>query len=1391
MRRRENGMMLMLFIFAGFIFPDTSFSQSFPYKFNYLTVDEGLSHTDANYVAQDHYGYIWIGTNFGLDRFDGYSVKQYYNKNVPLSNAFKNRIIHLFPDESGMIWLVTEDGLQCFDPKIERYTDFSVKGKKTSPAFWKVIKTKKNLIVGFADYKITLHTINGKFLEEKKLNLPSSTRFSDMTTDRNGGVYFSSDKGIWTLDTYNRLVKIEVSGLPSEELNHLFFDSHNNLLVSSGKSVFLTSKKAASPGLSQTDHFVKKQFTCKTEKEIIEITAGRKPEYWINTGSDLIRVDQDLNYIQTVNNKSAQLSLNSNVLVRAFIDRSECLWVGTSGGGINYCDLNQKLFYTLQHNPGDANSLTGNYIRSIVEEGENLWIATNTNGLNRYNLKTKIFTHYNASTGTTRLKDDVVDGLKLDRDGNLWIGGLKGIEILLPDRKTLWKPPGYEKFPKFVVNSLEQDYYGNIWFGNLDNLGVIWKDRTGEFHVKYYKEGQYILADKKKPQLFVATRHGLKRIMVDAEGNIIDTFYYRASSKPNSLSSDYPSPIRKQNDSIYWIGTIGGGLNRLALQTQTDAFSVKVFAENYGVFNDVEAIEIDDKGNLWMGGNGLQCLNPVTGKLIRYDKNDGLQGNSFKIRSSYKGADGRLYFGGINGLNYFYPDEIKANRIEARPVLTNIIINNKNPVYSDSDLPDHTIAHAIGYDKTLTLSYLQNNFVVSFSAMHFANPLKCRYRYQLVGYDSDWKYTDGKNPSAAYSNLDYSRYKFVVEATNNDGLWSKSRAETEIVLTPPWWKSEVAKMGYLLLFISALSGIYIYQARWYRLKREIEVRAINEKKREEMHLQREELYQQQLTFFTNISHEFRTPLTLILGPLESLISQNTNPSIDNSYQLILRNARRLINLISELMNFKKISDSLIKLQVHPLNINKFCVGLVSDFQSLAASKDITLKMKDHTEKNVYWPHTGLFDVQVLEKILLNLLNNAIKYTQAGGNISFEIFSDIEKFKPSFEVGFQLLNENHRAAKYLYFCVSDSGIGIASEAITRIFDRYYRIGRDQLGSGVGLALVKSLTQLHKGDIYVYSERFKGTEIIIGIPLGEENYTEAERVSFGSEPEVRMEPVDNSILAPLPNVETEVALEEKVAHKHILLVDDNEELRLFLRQTFEKYYYIYEAEDGNSALEIAAEKVPDLIISDVMMPGMNGIELCKLVKDRFETSHIPFVILSAKDALATKIEGLESGADYYFAKPLSVDLLLLTVHNIFERSEKLKSRYTKNYLVEATELVHSEKDKEFFQTLLALIEDNIQEPDLDVEFLCKHLYISRTKLYQKIKSITDQSVGEFIRTIRLKKAIQIMTHEDIAMNKVVDRVGMQSSSNFSRAFKKEYGKSPLQFMQSLKKNSVSNP
>lgn len=1364
------------------------FAQSLPFKFSYLTVDEGLSHTDANDVVQDKKGYIWMATYFGLNRYDGYAIKKYYNNNFPIKNAFKNRIRDLYPDDDGNIWLGTEDGLQCFDPRSEKYIDYINLKTHTSPFLQKIIKPKGKFLYGLLGDQLKIFTIKANTVDEHAIKAPD-VHFTDIVLASNGLFYLSSNKGIWILDKQQHLKKALIKNLENEELTVIYLDRHQNLITASTGKIFLIKNMLPKNNPSKKQFTIDKIALIPNTGQIKNIAQTEHGDYWLNNGHSLIRVDQNLGLSQTISSQSSQHSLNSNRLSEMLIDRSGCLWVGTFGGGVNYCDLNAKLFYTLQHDPKSTNSLSGNHIRSILCDGQQLWIGTNGNGLNLYNLRTKDFTLFGNSK-TVRLKNQTVSSLALDNDHNLWIGSESGIDILKPNRKDLYTPIGSEKFPCYVIETLVKDYFGNIWFGNhVNKFGVIYKDSKNHYQVKYYDEGYFIFADKNKPQLLVSSTNGLKRFIINKTGDIIETYKYKGANTANSLSSDYTYPISKRNDSTYWVGTMGGGLNQFILKNGKNNFSIKVYDGRFGVFNDVESLEIDDFGNIWMGGNGLECLNPKTGKLIRYDKNDGLQGNSFKVGSSFKGADGRLYFGGINGLNYFYPKEITVNKIAAHPAITDILINNQKPTYGKND-EANIIGEAIGYAKEMTINYLQNNFVISFSSMHFANPLKCRYRYKLVGFEQDWKYTDGKKPSAAYSNLNFKRYRFIVQATNNDGFWSNHVAEIDIVITPPWWKSNLAITFYTLLAITALSAIYIFQGRWYRLKREFIVRNINEEKREEMHKQRDELSEQQLMFFTNISHEFRTPLTLITGPLENLIHQNKDPNLDNPYQLMYRNAKRLLNLISELMNFKKIAENIISLKVENVDLNEFFISIGNEFENLAQSKNIAFTVIDHTKSDKTHIDEPI-DVQVLEKILFNLLNNAFKYTGTGGTVAFELFTDTERLLPSFEVGFELLNTKHTAEKYIYFRVIDSGIGISEESITKIFDRYYRISNEHLGSGVGLALVKSLTELHKGNLFVYSLRNKGTEIIIGIPLGKENYILSEDFLEDRLLQSKLEPIDNSILLPIPKHQDKPTYQQPGKTKRILLVEDNEELRLFLRNGLEANYQVYEASNGISAVELATEHIPDLIISDVMMPGMDGIEFCGIIKEKFETRHIPFIILSANDALGTKLKGMESGADYYFAKPLNMLLLLLTIQNIFEQAEKLKIKYATNYLFDATELVTSEKDKAFFDKLLGIIESNISDPKLDVDFLCDHLFISRTKLYQKIKGISDQSVGEFIRTIRLKTAIKIMTHEDVPIYEVAERIGLQSSSNFSRAFKKEHGKSPLQFIQSLKETPSKLP
>ena len=494
-----------------------------------------------------------------------------------------------------------------------------------------------------------------------------------------------------------------------------------------------------------------------------------------------------------------------------------------------------------------------------------------------------------------------------------------------------------------------------------------------------------------------------------------------------------------------------------------------------------------------------------------------------------------------------------------------------------------------------------------------------------------------------------------------------------------------------------------------------------------------------------------------------------------------RNAKRLVNLINELMDFRKTESGALKLNVMPGNIQLFLNEIVEEFSELAVQKKIDFVVKVPEDPGEVW-----FDRQILEKSAVNLISNSFKYTENGGSIKVEVLNSLENFKPGFENELTLKN-SYEGKKYMYLCVSDNGIGISKESIPHLFERYYKISDAHLGSGIGLAFVKSLAVLHKAHIYVYSQRNKGTQIIIGFPVNKEDYDAKERWMRDKEPGAGLESIGSHEYEHPVNIGEKIP--EGKTHNghaaHILIVDDNDELRRFLKESLGERYHISEAEDGPAGIIKVKEEFPDLIISDVMMPEMDGIEFCRHIKENSETSHIPFLMLTAKDGMESKLEGVASGADYYFAKPVSLQLLEMTIQNILTQKNKLKAWYTNEQYYEVKELVHSAKDKEFIEQLIAIIELQLSNPDMNIDYICTQIGMSRTKLYQKVKSITGESIGDFIRTIRLNKAVEIMTKQDVPLTDVMYSVGIQTQSYFTKAFKKKFGKTPSQFLKELHK------
>lgn len=553
------------------------------------------------------------------------------------------------------------------------------------------------------------------------------------------------------------------------------------------------------------------------------------------------------------------------------------------------------------------------------------------------------------------------------------------------------------------------------------------------------------------------------------------------------------------------------------------------------------------------------------------------------------------------------------------------------------------------------------------------------------------------------------------------------------------------------------------------------MKKIEEQKREEMH-------QLQLHFFTNISHEFRTPLSLILGPLEKLQKENPNP-YSHYYKVMYRNANRLMNLINELMDFRKTEAGALKLNVMPGNMKLFLEEIEEEFSEMAAEKNMDFTVHVPEDLEEVW-----FDRQIVEKIVVNLISNSFKYTETNGAIKVEVLKSLEGFIPPFENELIVKND-YRGKNYIYLCVKDNGIGISKESIPRLFERYYKISDSHLGSGVGLAFVKSLTTLHKGYIHVYSERLKGTEIIIALPVSKQDYTAREKWMSNKETGARLESINSNEYEIMAEEEIEFPNKEQKSAcpgaPQILLVDDNDEMRQFLKESLCPQYQISEASDGLSGLHKAIEEFPDLIISDVMMPVMDGIEFCRKIKQDSETNHIPFLMLTAKDAIETRIEGAESGADFYFAKPLNMHLMDVTIQNILNQKQKLKAKYSHDHYSEAKEQVHSLKDKEFIEQLINVIESQLSNPDMNIEYICTQIGMSRTKLYQKVKSVTGESIGDFVRSIRLNKAVQLMSEQDVCLADVTYSVGIQTQSYFTKAFKKKFGKTPSQFLKELQK------
>lgn len=1332
-------------------------------RFEHISVEDGLSHGIIYSVLQDGQGFMWFGTEDGLNKYDGYKFTIYRHDpddSLTLSHNYVRCIHESHHDGKSVLWFGTwGGGLNEFDRDKEQFTRYQFDSENPK-------SLSNNGIVSIFEEKsgelwvATSHGLN-KFDRERKefTRYMPDTEHNVKSTQDNwiSGVTGDPDASggvLWVGTFYGGLYKLDreigqFTNYPHDPQNPNSLSNNNiNSIYQDRSGVLWIGTEYG--GLNKFDPETEK-FThyfpdpndphSVSDNTVMKIYEDKKGVLWIGTlEGGLNKFDRETEqFTRYMHNADNPSSLSSDAVMSIYEDRSDVLWVGT-WGGLNKIDRSKQQFTHYMHIPGNPNSLSNSAVWSIYEDKWGfLWIGTWNGGLNRLDRKTGQYAHYlHDPINPNSLSNDTVTRIRESHHRGeevLWVGTRGGLNKL--DTRTeqftryLHDPGDPNSISSDIIRSMCVDKSGVLWIGT-HNGGLNKLDPETEQFAKIGRLVQVmsIYEDRSGGVLWVGTFGGLKRLDLETEQF---TRYRHDPDDPNSIGHNQVISVYEDQAGVLWVGTIGG-LNRFdRVKEQFTDYTVKD-----GLPNDViNGILEDKQGNLWLSTNeGLSKFNPETETFRNYDVYDGLQGNEFHHGAYWKGKDGEMFFGGANGFNAFYPDSIKDNPHIPPVVITDFQIFNE-PV---------KIEKHISVAEEIELSYRESVFSFEFAALDYRSPEKNQYVYMMEGFDEDWYHTDSKRRFATYTNLDPGKYVFRVKGSNNNGIWNEAGTSINIIISPPPWKTGWAYAAYVLLLGASVYGVWRFQVGRLKMRHELEMEHFEAEKLREMD-------EVKSRFFANISHEFRTPLTLIQGPLKQLLSDEFQGPPKKLYRMMLRNSHRLLQLINQLLDLSKLESGRMKLEVSQTDVTKLLSGIVLSFTSLAERKKITLTF-DVRDESV----TGYVDRDKIEKILGNLLSNAFKFTPEGGKIT--------------------VSAKKTAHDSMTITISDTGPSIPPDRLERIFDRFYQVDdsvtRRREGTGIGLALAKELVELHYGEIQVDSEVGKGTTFTVRLPLGKEHLKPEEIVK---------EPPEEPVA-----VEVEVAPQReqipstKKSAPVVLIVEDNTDVRSYIRSYLDRDYRNIEANDGKEGLKKAISKMPDLIVSDIMMPGMDGVELCKRVKTDERTSHIPVILLTAKADIESRIEGLEMGADDYITKPFDARELQVRVKNLIEQRRVLREKFGRKAVLEPKEIAITSIDEKFLQRAMDTIEVNISNPSFNVEELRKKLYLSRMQLYRKIHALTNQSPSTFIRTIRIRCAAKLLDQRFGNVTEVAYEVGFNNLSYFAKCFREIYGVSPSKYPQS---------
>ncbi len=1371
-------------------------------RFEHLTVEEGLSQNTIHAILQDSRGFLWFGTNDGLNRYDGYDFRSYMLDLEDSHSLVNNRIYALCEDRESNIWIGTRGGLSMYDRTRDRFENYTHQPENSSTLAHNFVRTlledsRGNLWIGTLGgglhrfdqenrtiIRLTLQTTG------PEQNILSDMNVTSIAEDDNGNLWVATrSPGISRLDPDEGLLvfypyKEMLGGSPAHDLGKtLFKDSRGMMWICTEGAGLLRFD----PAREMFVPFRSGSFILQNEivKGMAEDPAG---EYWIVTdGSGLCIFDPGTEEIRHLRmDRSDPGGLNSDGVYSIMIDNQSIHWIGTFSGGINKYDPSQSKFELYTYQPGNPSGLSYPSVLCFFEDDPGrIWIGTDGGGINIFNREEGSFRHFRYDpVKHSGLSSDVVTAINRDSWGYTWIGTFKGGLNRYNEKTGHWKqylsePGSQEGLPGNNIWAIHEDRRKNLWIGTSNGL-VLYDRRQDRFiripspvtsGTSFSNRINHIYEDK-DGNLWCG---GADLYSLDPEQRILSTVPLDSATEKRLQNFDIRAIYRDQRG-IMWVGSEGGGLMRIGSHPD----EVEHYLTRNGLANNsVHQILEDNNGTLWISTNsGLSNFNPVTKDFRNYDSHDGLQSNQFSYAAGLKTTDGLMYFGGVEGFNVFHPDSMGINTFVPPVEITEFRISNRPVPIGTRQSP---LQKHISETDEIRLGPKQSVITFYFTSLNYSSPARNQYQVRMEGFEEEWRDL-GTQRMSTFTNLDPGRYTFHVRASNNDMVWNNEGRALRITVMPPWWRSWYAFTGYGLILLILILSYRRFFLNQTALKHELALKELEKNKIEEIN-------KMELRFFTNISHEFKTPLTLILGPLEKILSQeNLAESLRKHLKMMQTNGARMLRLINQLMDFRKVEQESMSLKVMQFDIVDFLREIKSAFEDLAEIREITLHIHSNRDSVLAW-----FDQDKIEKIIYNLISNAFKYTPNLGTIGIRLIAGTPP-------GYLLDQDMERVCGtdrdgWISIEVSDTGTGIDADKFDRIFERFYRLDDEgghyramQEGTGIGLALSKSLIEKHHGTIRASSEPGKGSRFTISFPICREAYSGDEILELAQQA-----PYEFTLKPDIEYLKKSAAVhgirEEDIEGPTVLVVEDDVDVRSFIIDCIQEEFNVEGCTNGKEALESIRHKPPEIVITDVMMPELDGIELTRLIKDDIQTSHIPVILLTARDSEESKIEGLKTGAVDYIAKPFNPEELVQKVKNILHTRTKQWNIFRNQLLVEPSEITVTSQDEKFLRQAVTIVEEHIDEVDFDVSRFVGETSMSRSVLYRKMKALTGQSVNEFINTIRLKRAAQLLGQDKLSISEIAYMVGFNDPQYFSKCFRKQFACTPTQYALNQSQNGKS--